>query len=168
MVNQTLKFRNPEKLIIILFLSLILFYCSAVYSKEANKSTITVTVAGLKTDDGEVKITVYNNEEWNKTIVFNSVAKILDKKCEITIENMPYGDFAIFVYQDKNANGKLDKINEKFPTEPFGYSRVKQMVMGPVRWNDIKFSIESPKIEMEVLVLEIPPAFLVSMKNKKE
>ena len=169
MTNKALKFRNLERLIIILFISLIFICCSAVYAQEESKSTVKVTITGLKTDDGDVKIDVFNNEEgWLKKSVYSSAAKIQDKKCECTFENIPYGDYAIFVYQDKNLNDELDTINKMFPTEPVGYSRVTQMIMGPARWSDTKFSIASLKMEMEVMVLEIPPAFLESMKNQEK
>lgn len=168
MANQTLKFRNSRMLIFILFLSLIFLCCSTAYAQEANKSTIKVSMAGLKTDDGDVKIAVFNNEEgWLKKPVYQSTAKILDKKCECTLENIPYGDYAIFVYQDKNSNDEFDKINQTIPTEPFGYSKVKQMIMGPARWSDAQISISSPKMELEVLLLEIPSFFLESMKDQQ-
>ena len=169
MTNQILKTVKSVKLIALFLLSFAFLFGSAVYAQEKNKSTITVTVAGLKTDEGDVKIDVFNNEEgWLKKSVYSSAAKIQDKKCECTFENIPYGDYAIFVYQDKNSNDELDAINDMFPTEPFGYSRVTQMVMGPARWDDVKISISSPKMEMEIMVLEIPPSFLESMKNQEK
>lgn len=169
MINHTLKFRNPEKLIIILFLSLIFLCCSAVYAQEENKGTVKVTITGLKTDDGQVKVEVFDTEEnWTKKSTYEFTCKIKDKKCECTMENIPYGDYAVFAYQDKNSNAELDLINKTLPAEPFGYSRIKQMVMGPARWNDVNFSIASPKMEMEVMLLEIPKSYLESMKKQQQ
>ena len=170
MTNKALKFRNLERLIIILFISLIFICCSAVYAQEESKSTVKVTITGLKTDDGDVKIDVFNNEEgWLKKSVYSSAAKIQDKKCECTFENIPYGEYALFVYQDKNSNDELDTLNKMIPTEPFGYSGIKQMLMGSAPFSKAKFSISSPETEMEVLVLEIPESYLESMrKNNNE
>ena len=165
MTNQTLKIKNSRKLIVILFLSLIFLCCSAVYAQEKNKSTIKITVNGLKTDEGVVRIAIYDSEEgWFKKAVYSGTVKIKNNKCEWTIENVPYGDYVAFVYQDKNSSGAMD-MNDQGPIEPFGYSNVTKMIMGPARWNDTKFSITSPKMEIEVMVLEKPPAFPDSMKQ---
>ena len=170
MTNQILNIENTKKLITILFLSLILICSSAVYAQEENKATVKVSIAGLKTDEGQIKISVFNNEEnWTKESVYDFTCKIQDNKCECTMENIPYGEYALFVYQDKNSNDELDTLNKMIPTEPFGYSGIKQMLMGPAPFSEAKFSITSPEMEMKVLVLEIPESYLESMrKNNTE
>ena len=169
MTTHTSNFRNHWKLFALLLVSLIILCSSAVNAEEKNKSTVTVTVNGLKTDDGQIKIEVFDAEAtWIKKSAYNFTCKIKDKKCICTMENIPYGDYAVFVYQDKNSNDKLDLINKTLPAEPFGYSRIKKMVMGPAKWSDVKFIISSPKMEMEVMVLEIPPSFLESMKQSEK
>ena len=156
MTCQTFKFRNFEKLLIILFLSLIFICCSTAYAQEANKSTIKVTVADLKTDDGKIKVEVYDTEEnWLKKTAYEFTCKIKDQKCECTMENIPYGDYALFVYQDENSNDKLDVQQEIIPKEPFGYSKVTQMIMGPARWSDAQISINTPSVEVPVKLMKI-------------
>ncbi len=161
--------RNHRKLAVLFFIFLIIFCGSTVFAQETEKSTVKVTIAGLKTDDGQVKIEVFNSEEtWIEKSAYNFTCNIQDKKCECIMEDIPYGEYALFVYQDKNSNDELDAQQEILPTEPFGYSRVTQMVMGPARWSDTKFSISSPKMEMEVLVLEIPSSILEAMKQNEK
>jgi uncharacterized protein (DUF2141 family)/pimeloyl-ACP methyl ester carboxylesterase len=166
MTIHTVKFKISSTFISLIFLSMVILCSSVVYAQDTNKSTIKITVNGLKTDEGVVRIAIYDSEEgWYKKSIYSGTVKINNNKCEWTVENVPYGDYAVSVYHDKNSNDKMDINNSNIPSEPFGYSRVKQMLMGPARWNDTRFSITSPNMEIEVMVLEIPPAFLDSMKQ---
>lgn len=168
MTNKTLTriFKISNTFIGLLFLSLVILFSSVVYAQETNKSIIKVTVNGLKTDEGVVRIAIYDSEEgWFKKSVYNGTVKIKNNKCEWTVENVPYGDYAVFVYQDKNSNNVFDMNSSNIPSEPFGYSNVTKMIRGPARWNDTKFSITSPNMEIEVIVPEIQPAFSDSMKQ---
>jgi uncharacterized protein (DUF2141 family) len=154
MTIRNLGNKITEKFIIISSLCLIIFLTSSIYAQEKNQSTVKITLAGLKTDDGVVKIDVFNSEEsWLKKSAYSYTAKIVNNSCEYTIENLPYGEYGVFVYQDKNSSGKMEMSDQGIPMEPFGYSKIVNMIMGPARWNDSKITINAPNAEIPIKVM---------------
>jgi uncharacterized protein (DUF2141 family) len=41
----------------------------------------------------------------------------------LSFTDIPFGEYAIAVFQDKNQNQKIDKNLVGYPTEPFGFSK---------------------------------------------
>jgi uncharacterized protein (DUF2141 family) len=58
------------------------------------------------------------------SITFAKETKVI-KAGELTLKFMdiPFGEYAIAVFQDKNQNLKIDKNLIGYPTEPFGFSK---------------------------------------------
>ncbi len=60
-------------------------------------------------------------------------------------KNLPKGDYAIALFQDKNGNGKVDKNLLGVPTEGIGFSNnFRPTITVPV-FNDAKFNLSSNK-----------------------
>jgi uncharacterized protein (DUF2141 family) len=60
-------------------------------------------------------------------------------KFSVVLKNLPEGPLALSVFQDANANGRLDMNAMGIPTEPFGFS------------NDAVGNFGPPKFEQAVL-----------------
>ncbi len=48
-------------------------------------------------------------------------ANIINKKTNVTFKNLPYDNYSIMAYHDKNDNNIMDH-SFGFPDEPFAYS----------------------------------------------
>ncbi len=77
------------------------------------------------------KITVDNN--FNRILEFKSLSK---------------GTYAVSVYHDLNNNGKLDRNLLGIPKEPFAFSNMKSMGMGPPKFKDTSFQFENQTKEI--------------------
>lgn len=53
---------------------------------------------------------------------------------------VPYGDYALAVFQDNNGNGKLDKTMIGFPKEPFGFSNNFRPKTGKPKFKNCKIT----------------------------
>ncbi len=138
---------------VIFFLSLAMVGYNQAHAQQTNHASIKITVAGLKSDDGNVRISVFNTEQnWLKEHVYTTTVPISNKKCEWIIENVPYGDYAVSVYHDENANGEMDTGFMRIPKEPIGFSNNAKASFGPPKWSDAKLSIISPSVEITVKV----------------
>lgn len=161
------KIRNYGMPVALFFISLLIFSCTSTGRKSdlstakdttvstpaSNQSTIKISISVDKPDDGDIKIEVFNSEkEWLKKNAYTSNVKVLGEKCEYTFENIPYGEYAIFVYQDKNSNDIFDMNGMGIPQEPFGFSNDAKAMFGPAKWNDAKLLINSPNVEIPVNV----------------
>lgn len=65
-------------------------------------------------------------------------------------ENIPFGEYAVKVYQDRNGNKKLDTFLG-FPQEPTGYSNYNDGILPPP-FKKAKFKHESAVTSLNVLV----------------
>jgi uncharacterized protein (DUF2141 family) len=142
----------------ILIVFMVLLMTSFAFAKAVQKSDIQigqlkVIIVGLKNDEGKVKIGLFDSKESysNGGEPFRgcSVA-ILDKKAECTFKNIPYGTYAIKVYQDKNVNGELDTNSIGIPKEPYGFSNNTRGRFGPAKWDDAQFFFTAESMSIEI------------------
>ena len=111
---------------IIIFLSLLIIAAQA-YSEE------TCTVSGtIRTSyDGDIYIGVYTMEGWQSirdkfpSYPYFQIIKITDDlvkadKIPFKFEGIKKGEYSIIAYQDKNKNGKLDRLIGGQIAEPLG------------------------------------------------
>ncbi|WP_083195918.1 DUF2141 domain-containing protein [Flavobacterium piscis] len=124
-----------------------LFICSLM---SAQNVKLTVSVSGLKNNEGTVKVGLYNSDGTFLKTTYKSVAsKIKDNKAMVTFENLPAGEYAISAYHDENNNGKLDKNMMGIPSEDYAASNNAKGFMGPPAYKDAKFVIaKDSKIEI--------------------
>ncbi len=57
----------------------------------------------------------------------------------ISIEGIPYGKYAVIIFQDLNGNKKLDKRFLGIPAEPVAFSNDFHPLLGPPKWKDCEF-----------------------------
>ena len=104
------------------------FICFIIYGQIASSQTynLTLTITNIKNIKGEIKIAVYNNKytfphkkEEYKTFTIPVIAN-----SEVfTIKDLPKGEYAIALYQDKNSDGKCNTDFWGIPEEGYGFSK---------------------------------------------
>ena len=110
--------------------------------EDKNTGNLTIVVAGLENDDGEVLIAVSNsreNYESNDSVFVGVQVKIENRKVEHTFEELPFGEYAIKLFHDENMNGELDSNFLGIPTEDYGFSNNARGTFGPAEYDDAKF-----------------------------
>lgn len=119
--------------------ALTFFISSLMAAQNAN---LTVTVSGLKSNTGLVKVGLYNSEGTFLNATYKSITSaIKNNSATVTFVGIPKGDYGISAYQDENSNGKLDKNMIGIPSEDFACSNNAKGFMGPPKYEDAKFSI---------------------------
>ena len=58
---------------------------------------------------------------------------------QLHLDKLPAGEYAVAVFQDVNANGKMDSNFFKIPSEPTGSSNDARSVMGPPSYDKARF-----------------------------
>jgi uncharacterized protein (DUF2141 family) len=89
-----------------------------------SKSQLTLSVSGLVKQESRLYIAVFDNAEnflTEKIFYAKKIATTIDVAI-IEINDLPFGTYAISVFQDLNANEKLDKKLFGIPAEPYGFS----------------------------------------------
>jgi uncharacterized protein (DUF2141 family) len=97
-------------------------------------STISVRIEGLRSNQGTVFVSLFNNKkafEDNKNAVVSGQARPVDGSCVVLFENILPGRYALNFIHDENDNKKLDTSFIGIPKEGFGYSKDAMGRFGP-------------------------------------
>lgn len=134
-----------------------IFACLLLSASEAEQQALTITVTNIQSKSGNIRIGIYktNNDFPNeKDTYLNKIYKISKTgSMTIKIKDLPYGKYAIGVYQDKNKNKKLDKSFVGIPKEPFAFSNNIKPRFGPPSFADcsIQYSTKKHKLSVKLL-----------------
>tara|TARA_B100001287_G_scaffold275668_1_gene283984 strand:- start:7465 stop:7872 length:408 start_codon:yes stop_codon:yes gene_type:complete len=91
-----------------------------------NTDDLTVIISGCKSQDGQLFIALYDNQDvfpiFGKQLIGEIVPLSKKSQNEFTFKRLAHRTYAIAVFHDLNSNGKLDKNAFGLPIEPFGFS----------------------------------------------
>lgn len=159
-MNTLLSFpRTRESLPLVLSL-VILFvsefnFAQMPSTKELEKGRLTIKITGFENDEGKCWFGLDNSEEVFESednVFIGKILPIVNKEVNITIENLPYGNYAIRVFHDENDNGELDTDILGIPSEDYGYSNDASGWFGPPSWEKAKFLFNQSEMEVEIFV----------------
>jgi uncharacterized protein (DUF2141 family) len=129
----------------------------ATTSSRAETAELTVELTGMTSDAGSLIYALWSNQEhW--------LIDEPDREGAVNIENgtstihmagLPYGEYAISVYHDKNDNGKLDTGFFRIPKEPIGTSNDARIQFGPPKYTDARFIVNRPNLTMTIQVRKL-------------
>jgi len=86
---------------------------------------LTLLISNLTSATAPVIVGVYGTENKfpdpnDQMRVYKFTPDSISFKAQIT--DLPFGDYALAIYQDVNSNGKIDKNVIGIPTEPYAFS----------------------------------------------
>ena len=119
-----------------------------ILSGFSQSGTLKVIIPDIKSNKGNIKVALYN-KAGEKGFLKNLESSFRKKEVQIknnsaiaVFKNIPYGTYAVSLFQDENNNGILDRAPVGFPTEPYGISGNKKTI-GPPKFEDGKFLFNS-------------------------
>lgn len=122
---------------------------------ERERSSFQLTIEGIDEEVGEVRIAIFDSESaYNEKEdpIHAVVLDVNNTTLEWNDDDLPYGNYAIAVYHDKNTNGELDTNLLGIPKEAYGFSNNARGRFGPASWGDAHFTIDSEKSKMVIEV----------------
>jgi uncharacterized protein (DUF2141 family) len=117
--------------------------------------TLVIRITGLSSGKAPLRIAVFNSEEsWlhDASAVYKTVLDGESREPEWRIQSVPYGEYAVAVFQDENRDGKLNRNFLGIPREPYGFSSNARGSFGPAKWEDAKFVVTTATTELEMKV----------------
>ena len=106
-------------------------------------SGIRITIHSLRNDEGTVLLSMFKSADGypgkNEKAVRQAKGKVKGGTCEIILENVPAGTYAISILHDENNNGKMDTKAFGIPKEGYGASNDAKATFGPPSFADAKF-----------------------------
>ena len=120
------------------------------FSLQAQEETfdLKVEITGMDTDKGKVFLALYNSEatflkKSEDTKGENAIVK--DKRAIAIFKGLKKGEYAISLFHDENDNNKMDTKIFGIPKEPYGFSNDAKGFMGPPKFKDAKFIVDTNK-----------------------
>ena len=112
------------------------------------KETLTLTVEGLIPKTGILRAALFQSsdgfpEETKKAFSITRATVTVASET-MTFENIPFGSYAISVYQDLNNDQRLNKSFLGIPKEPIGFSNDPPLRMSPPHFEDAVFHFNDP------------------------
>jgi uncharacterized protein (DUF2141 family) len=107
-------------------------------------ASFSLIIEGLANAKGEVRIAMFNSKDsYTKEPVYAVVLPVDSTVVDWKVDELPFGEYAIAVYHDKNANGKLDTNLLGIPKERYGFSNNARGRFGPASWMDSHFYFDA-------------------------
>lgn len=117
-------------------------------------STLEIVIEHLESDRGVVIAVLLDSaEQYDSGDQFfqsDENVPIRDGRASVTFENVPFGTYAVKIFHDENANGKLDTNFVGFPKEGFGFSNDAMGKFGPPTFAEAAFAIDSLETRIEI------------------
>ncbi len=115
--------------------------------------TLTVHVTGLASSDGNLRFVLFDSKkDFLKRPVRAEIVEIKDLQGTWVVEGLPYGTYAVLVHHDLDASGKMERHWYGKPKEPTGASNNPPSRMGPPKFKDTVFRLESTTLTLTVTV----------------
>ena len=114
---------------------------------------LTIVVERLENDLGSVRIALSDSEEnyydyANPTIGVS--APIQGRTALWQFAELPFGDYAIKVFHDEDADGDLDTNFLGIPVEDYGFSNNVSGLFGPPGWEAARFRFRSDTMTVRI------------------
>ncbi len=122
------------------------------FAVEPSVQPMTIRVRGLKSDDGTVRVTVFDSEENfrdRKPLRENELV-IREGTAEWVLNDLPQGRYAIRAYHDENDNELLDRSPMGIPEEPVGFSNNARARFGPPAYSEMEFMLDDSMAAMDI------------------
>ena len=125
--------------------------CAAPVTAAA--ADLTVVVAGLKNDEGSVRVGLFHDPtSFPKTFSVGQAVAAKADNVSVTFKDLAPGCYAVSAYQDLNGNQKLDTNFVGKPTEPNGFSRNARAKFGPPSFADAQIELASTNQNLTIQV----------------
>ena len=120
----------------------------AVSVAPALAAELRVTVNGVRSDAGEVRVALYRSAEGFATpegIFLEVIHPARTGSVEAVFVNVPPGTYGLASFHDENGNGAFDTSFLGIPEEGFGFGNDAPVTLGPPDFEDATVTVaDSP------------------------
>lgn len=119
-------------------------------------ATLTVALEGFRNDRGTAIVSLFHGEKGFPDEVAASVstldAAIQGGKATVAFAGLPYGEYALSVLHDEDADGQMATGLLGTPREGFGFSGYPDYRFGHPDYQQVRFLLVEPQREMNISI----------------
>jgi uncharacterized protein (DUF2141 family) len=112
---------------------------------SANTGSLTVQISGLKSQTGQVCLSLFANGQGFPTQGSSGAQARCVKAAgpmQVTFSNLAPGNYAVAVLHDANGDNQMNRNGLGVPTEGFGFSRNPSILKGLPKFGDAAVSVQ--------------------------
>ncbi|MBS1489022.1 MAG: DUF2141 domain-containing protein [Bacteroidetes bacterium] len=119
-----------------------------------DNGTLIVTLSNIK-KNGKIYVGLYKKGEDfpNDQYRVKNLVKDCPDSCSIQFDSIPYGEYAVAIYQDVNNNHKLDTGMFGIPSEPFAFSNNFRPKFGGPTFAKCEFNFSKNKQTIQIRMI---------------
>ena len=102
---------------------------------------VTVTVKGIKAQQGFIMIALHDEKAWSGAPIARAKFAVEGETMTITLAAPAPGRYGIKLFHDVDSDGTMDTNIVGYPTEPFGFSNDAPARFGPPAFADAAFDV---------------------------
>lgn len=129
------------------FIGLMITILHSSFNNAVN--AVSIEVSDLRSNKGQVLISVYNNAKDFPKDATKAIGKakaiIENGKAIVTFSNLPPGKYAAAILHDENNNLKMDFNFVGVPKEGYGFSNNAKGMFGPPSFEKAAFNVDGEK-----------------------
>jgi uncharacterized protein (DUF2141 family) len=115
----------------------------------AHATTVVVTVRGVRNDHGHVLVALCTKADFLQPHChWKGRTRAMQGTVQVTIKNVPPGQYAAQAFHDENDNGTLDRNFFGLPKEAMGFSNNAPIHLGPPRFNVASFPVGAADVQI--------------------
>jgi uncharacterized protein (DUF2141 family) len=133
----------------------------AARAEDAGASnSIKVVVEGFHSNSGEADCVLFGSPEGfpsdSEIAMKRTKSKIENKQAVCVFDGVVAGDYAVSVFHDENANGKLDRNLVGIPKEGVGASNDAAEKLGTPKFDDARFAYKGGQQTLTIHLKYLP------------
>ena len=133
---------------------LIIFAFSGLF--QTKNTEIKLLINDTKTNSGVIRALIFNQadgfpEEPGKAIKAISIP-VKNSAAEITIKDLPAGDYAISLFHDEDGDGVLKKNSLGLPIDSYGFSNNPTLYFGPPSFSKCKVTLKDAPVLVKIVL----------------
>jgi uncharacterized protein (DUF2141 family) len=111
------------------------------------RGRVVVDLLGLKSDAGQVLAALFRTSagfpEEPQRAQQRKTVKIRGRRVELAFDDVPPGVFAVSLFHDEDANGKMKTGMFGIPSEGYGFTRDARGSFGPPSFEDARLQVSA-------------------------
>lgn len=122
---------------------------------QDQKAKLIVKFYGFESDEGSLRVALFNSEEnykVTKSPFIGKSASIKNKTVTIEFEDLSFGEYAIKTFHDEDNDKELNTNFLGIPSEDYGFSNNARGSFGPPDWKEAKFKVQQSSVTIEIEV----------------
>lgn len=131
-----------------------MFFTNSAQAGDSQGSLV-VVIEGFANSKGYAMVAIYGSEQAYKDgspKAAMAKVEVTDQKAEVAFNDLKYGTYAVAIFHDQNANGKIDTNFLGIPKESYGHSNNVRGSFGPPSFDKAKIELGSPEKQIKIKI----------------